>query len=101
MEIENRKNAQLSKEILAKKEQANAFAMKGGNLRAVAKRMRELAADLEEEKVDVRKEDRTIKAFTIPVQPDINGDIIIIDSVSVLKNSAAFPKNCQEIIFSV
>lgn len=86
MEIENRKNAQLSKEILAKKEQANAFAMKGGNLRAVAKRMRELAADLEEEKVDVRKEDRTIKAFTIPCQPDINGDIITIDSVSILKN---------------
>lgn len=86
MEIENRKNAQLSKEILAKKEQANAFAMKGGNLRAVAKRMRELAADLEEEKVDVRKEDRTIKAFTVPCQPDINGDIITIDSVSILKN---------------
>lgn len=86
MEIENRKNAQLSKEILAKKEQANAFAMKGGNLRAVAKRMRDLAAELEEEKVDVRKEDRTIKAFTIPCQPDINGDIITIDSVSILKN---------------
>ncbi len=86
MEIENRKNAQLSKEILAKKEQANAFAMKGGNLRAVAKRMRDLAAELEEEKVDVRKEDRTIKSFTIPCQPDINGDIITIDSVSILKN---------------
>lgn len=86
MEIENRKNAQLSKEILAKKEQANAFAMKGGNLRAVAKRMRDLAAELEEEKVDVRKEDRTIKPFTIPCQPDINGDIITIDSVSILKN---------------
>lgn len=86
MEIENRKNAQLSKEILAKKEQANAFAMKGGNLRAVAKRMRDLAAELEEEKVDVRKEDRTIKAFTIPCQPDINGDIITIDTVSILKN---------------
>src|SRR3990167_991246 len=86
MEIENRKNAQLSKEILAKKEQANAFAMKGGNLRAVAKRMRELASDLEDEKVDVRKEDKTIKAFTIPCQPDINGDIITINSVAVLKN---------------
>ena len=54
MERENRKNAMLSKEIQAKKDQANAFAMKGGNLRAVAKRMRELAEDLEEEKVDVR-----------------------------------------------
>ncbi len=85
MERENRKNALLSKEIQAKKDQANAFAMKGGNLRAVAKRMRELAADLEDEKVDVRKEDKTIRPFTIPFQGDLIGDIITLTSVSVLK----------------
>ena len=86
MERENRKNAMLSKEIQAKKEQANAFAMKGGNLRAVAKRMRELAEDLEEEKVDVRKEDKTIRPFKIPVQEDVNGDILVLSSVSIFKN---------------
>ena len=86
MERENRKNALLGKEIQAKKDQANKFAMKGGNLRAVAKRMRDLAADLEEEKVDVRKEDKTIKPFTIPFQPDVNGDIVTLSSVSILKN---------------
>ncbi len=86
MERENRKNALLSKEILAKKEQANAFAMKGGNLRAVAKRMRDLAQDLEEEKVDVRKEDKTIRPFTIPVQENIIGDLVTFTSVSVFKN---------------
>ncbi len=86
MERENRKNAQLSKSIQAKKDQANAFAMKGGNLRAVAKRMRELAADLEEEKVDVRKEDKTIRSFIIPTQPDIQGDLVTFSSVSVFKN---------------
>jgi len=86
MERENRKNALLSKEIQAKKEQANAFAMKGGNLRAVAKRMRELAETLEEEKVDVRKEDKTIKNFTIPFQENINGDLLTLTSVSILKN---------------
>jgi ATPase subunit of ABC transporter with duplicated ATPase domains len=86
MERENRKNALLSKEIQAKKDQANAFAMKGGNLRAVAKRMRDLAEELEEEKVDVRKEDKTIRAFTIPFQGDLIGDIIELSSVSVLKN---------------
>lgn len=85
MERENRKNALLSKEIQAKKDQANAFAMKGGNLRAVAKRMRELAEDLEEEKVDVRKEDKTIRPFIIPFQGDLIGDIIEISSVNVLK----------------
>lgn len=86
MERENRKNALLSKEILAKKEQANAFAMKGGNLRAVAKRMRDLAEELEEEKVDVRKEDKTIRPFTIPVQENIIGDIVNFSSVSIYKN---------------
>lgn len=86
MERENRKNALLSKEIQAKKEQANAFAMKGGNLRAVAKRMRDLAEKLEEEKVDVRKEDKSIKQFTIPFQENIVGDILTITSVSILKN---------------
>lgn len=86
MERENRKNALLSKEILAKKEQANAFAMKGGNLRAVAKRMRDLAEELEEEKVDVRKEDKTIRPFTIPVQENIIGDLVNFTSVSIFKN---------------
>jgi ATPase subunit of ABC transporter with duplicated ATPase domains len=86
MERENRKNALLSKEILAKKEQANAFAMKGGNLRAVAKRMRDLAEDLEEEKVDVRKEDKTIRSFTIPVQENIIGDLVSFESISIFKN---------------
>lgn len=86
MERENRKNALLSKEIKAKKEQANAFAMKGGNLRAVAKRMRDLAEELEEEKVDVRREDKTIRPFIIPVQDDVLGDILVLSSVSIYKN---------------
>ncbi len=86
MERENRKNALLTKEIQAKKDQANAFAMKGGNLRAVAKRMRDLAEELEEEKVDVRKEDKTIRNFIIPTQDDYVGDIVTFSSVPIYKN---------------
>ncbi|MFA6324994.1 MAG: ATP-binding cassette domain-containing protein [Candidatus Paceibacterota bacterium] len=84
VEKENMKNAQLAKEIQAKKEQANVFAYKGGRLRLVARRMREKAEELEEEMVDVRKEDRTIKAFTIPCQSDINGDILTINSFTTM-----------------
>ncbi len=84
IEAENRENARLAKEIQAKKEQANMFAMKGGQMRLVAKRMREKAEELSEEIVDVRKEDRTIKDFTIPAQTDVIGDIITISSYSVL-----------------
>lgn len=84
IEKENMENARLAKEIQAKKDQANVFANKGGQMRLVAKRMREKADELEEEIVDVRKEDRTIKSFTIPAQTDIIGDIISISSYSII-----------------
>lgn len=84
VEKENMKNAQLAKEIQAKKDQANVFAHKGGQLRLVAKRMREKAEELEEEMVDVRKEDRTIRPFVIPCQPDLTGEIVHISSLHVM-----------------
>ena len=84
VEKENMKNAQLEKTIQAKKDQANVFAHKGGRLRLVARRMREMAEDLEEDIVDVRKEDKTIKNFTIPTQPDLIGEILNISSFTTL-----------------
>ena len=84
VEKENMKNAQLAKEIQAKKDQANVFAHKGGQLRLVAKRMREKAEELEDDMVDVRKEDKTIRNFIIPCQEDINGDIILINSFTTM-----------------
>jgi len=86
VERENMKNAQLEKQIQAKKDQANVFAHKGGRLRLVARRMREMAEDLEEEIVDVRKEDKAIRAFTIPSQPDIFGELLNISSFTTMKN---------------
>ena len=86
VEKENMKNAQLAKQIQAKKDKSNEFAHKGGRLRLVAKRMKELAADLEEEMVDVRKEDKTIRSFTIPVQQELSGEIIGITSFTTMKN---------------
>lgn len=64
-------NARLKKEAQAKKDQANVFAHKGGKLRAVAKKMKEAAAEMEDDMVDNRKEDKTIKDFIIPMQEDI------------------------------
>ncbi len=86
IEKENRKNALLAKEIQENKDKANFFANKGGQMRMVAKRMREKAAELEEEKVDVRKEDKAIRPFVIPHQPDLIGDIIQISSFLMIKN---------------
>jgi len=86
IERENRKNAQLAKKIQENKEKANFFAHKGGQMRLVAKKMRERVEEMEEEKVDVRKEDKTIRPFIIPCQQDIGGEILNITSFSVVKN---------------
>lgn len=76
-------NVRLERTIQEKKDQANVFANKGGKLRAVAKRMRDLAADLEENKMDVRKEDKTLSDFVIPCREPV-GPIVHIKTVSVL-----------------
>src|SRR3989344_2324846 len=85
IEKENRKNAQLAKEIRENKEKANYFAMKGGQMRLVAKKMREKVEKYEEEKVAVRKEDKTIRPFIIPAQQDLVGEIVNISSVLVIR----------------
>jgi len=86
IEKENRKNALLAKEIQANKDKANFFAHKGGQMRLVAKKMREKADEMEEAMVDVRKEDKTIRQFIIPSQPEITGEILHISSYSVFTN---------------
>ncbi|MFA6364833.1 MAG: ATP-binding cassette domain-containing protein [Candidatus Paceibacterota bacterium] len=86
VERENRKNALLAKEIQANKDKANFFAHKGGQMRLVAKKMREKAEEMQESMVDVRKEDKTIRPFVIPSQADVTGEIIHISSYSVFKN---------------
>jgi len=84
MERENKKNAQLAKEIQENKDKANFFAHKGGQMRLVAKRMREKAEAMEEAKVEVRKEDKTIRPFVIPVQEGIGGELINISSLTTI-----------------
>jgi ATP-binding cassette subfamily F protein 3 len=98
IEKENSQNARLAKEALEKKEKANFFAMKGGRLRLLAKRMREDAAQMEEDQVDVRKEDKTIRPFTIPAQKDLVGKILHISSVSVIRDHVPTTKKVQVIL---
>ncbi|MCP4523685.1 MAG: ABC-F family ATP-binding cassette domain-containing protein, partial [Candidatus Gracilibacteria bacterium] len=93
MEKENMANARLKKEALAKKEQANVFAHKGGKLRAVAKKMREAASDMEDDIIDNRKEDTPIKNFIIPIQQDIGGVLLDINSVHVMNGDEPEVRN--------
>lgn len=98
VEAENRKNALLQKEILAKKEKANKFAFKGGQMRLVAKQMREKAEELEEEIVEVRREDKTIRPFVIPVQDDLIGPVITINNFTIMKNHKIVNKKASIIL---
>ncbi len=75
-EKENRKNTLLSKAIKEKQDRVNCFANKGGEMRMVAKRMRKKIEELEKEKVEIRREDKTIHSFVIPSQKDIKGEIV-------------------------
>lgn len=95
IEKENRKNAQYAKEIQANKEKANFFAMKGGKMRLVAKKLREEAEEYEENKVDVRKEDRTIRPFTIEIPDELPPKILTVSSYSVIKNHTPVEKKCD------
>ncbi len=92
LEKENRQNALMEKGIKENKEKANFFANKGGKMRLVAKKMRERAEKLESEKVAVRKEDKTIRPFTIPAQEDIYEDVLTMSSLSILQNHEVVTK---------
>lgn len=101
IERENLQNARMQRQIEEKRAQAEVFAHKGGKLRGVAKRMRGIAEEAEENLVDVRKEDKTIRPFTIPAQEfDIHfhGRIAEIRSVTIVKNHRAVEKAIDVIV---
>lgn len=86
VEKEKMKNAQFERKIRANKEKINYFQNKGGKMRLLAKKMRDEVAEMEESKVAVRKDDKTIRAFEIPAQEDINGDILTLQEVALMKD---------------
>ncbi|MDP2649962.1 MAG: ATP-binding cassette domain-containing protein, partial [bacterium] len=95
IERENLQNARMQTQIRAKRAQAEVFAHKGGKLRGVAKRMREAAEEAEENVVSVRKEDKTIRDFTIPAQefdPHFDGKIVECSSISRMLNGKLIAK---------
>ncbi len=98
IERERMKNVRLEKEITARKEQANFFAQKGGHMRDVARKMREKIEELEEETVDIRKEDRTIRNFFIQCQEGLENPVLELSSVSVIKNHKATNKKVNVIL---
>ena len=98
IERENKKNAQFAKKIAAHKEKINYFANKGGKMRLIAKKMKDEVAQMEEDKVDVRREDQTIRDFNIPAQMNFVGDVIKISSLTVMENGEPTPKEVDIVL---
>lgn len=98
VEKEQRLNARLGKEIQANKDKVNYFAAKGGKMRLIAKKMRTEIEEAEENKADVRKEDRTIRPFTIPVQKDIPADVMTLTSYKVIRNHNPKDVECDVVL---
>jgi ATP-binding cassette subfamily F protein 3 len=98
IEKENRSNAQKARGIQENKEKANFFAHKGGKMRNVAKKMREKIEVLESEKVEVRKEDKTIRPFQIPVQNNFPNDLMKITSFTAMINHQQVSKKTDVIL---
>ncbi len=101
VERERMQNARAESEIRKKKAQAEVFAHKGGKLRSVAKRMREYAEDMQEGMVEVKREDKIIREFSIPFQEfsyEFSGRIAEIKSFSVIKNGEPVTREVDMIL---
>jgi ATP-binding cassette subfamily F protein 3 len=84
LERERMQNARALKEIQDRKDKINFFANKGGKMRKLASKLRDQVEEAEDEMVDVRREDKTIRDFTIPAQ-EYAEPIVTMTSVSILK----------------
>ncbi len=82
---EEKKNAQLRKNIQDRKDKVNFFSHKGGKMRKLASKLREEVEEDEENMVDVKKDDKTIRRFKIPAQP-WSDTMVHLTSVGVIQN---------------
>ena len=85
LERDRMKNARLLKEIQDRKDKVNYFAHKGGKMRKLASKLKEQVAEAEENMVEVRRDDRTIRDFIIPAQ-NWSDNVVSINSVKIIKN---------------
>lgn len=94
IEREEKKNAQLKKNIQDRKDKVNFFAHKGGKMRKLASKLKEEVAEDEDNMVDVKRDDKTMKDFEIPAQP-WSDKVVEITSVSCIKNNEVVEKNIK------
>ncbi|MSR87423.1 ABC-F family ATP-binding cassette domain-containing protein [Candidatus Peribacteria bacterium] len=91
IEREQRQNARMEKDIQDQKDKINFFSHKGGKMRKLASKMRAGVEEAEENKVEVRRDDKTIPPFTIDATP-FPKPLVQISSVTVIKGHKPMKK---------
>lgn len=92
IEREQRQNARMEKDIQDQKDKINFFSHKGGKMRKLASKMRDAVEEAEENKVDVRREDKTIPPFEIECEP-FPKPLVEIKSVGIMQGHKPVKKN--------
>lgn len=85
VERDRMQNARMLKEIQDRKDKINFFANKGGKMRKLASKLRDQVEDAEENMVDVRRDDRTIRDFIIPSQ-EYTEPLVTFKSIQIIRN---------------
>lgn len=98
IEKEQKKNAQLEKQIRDRKEKVNFFAHKGGKMRRLARKLKEETEELEDNMVEVRRDDKTIRSFDIPNQENVGGDLVVLDSVKVMRDGELVVRPVEKVL---
>jgi ATP-binding cassette subfamily F protein 3 len=94
IEREQRQNARMEKEIQDQKDKINFFSHKGGKMRKLASKMRDAVEEAEENKVEVRQEDKTIPPFTISIT-EFTKPLVEISSVTIMKDHKPTKKKVE------
>ena len=94
IEREQRQNARMEKAIIDQKEKINFFSHKGGKMRKLASKMRDAVEEAEENKVDVRRDDKTIPPFEIEAS-EFSKPLVQISSVTVIKDHKPTKKKIE------
>ena len=93
VERERKLNARMNKQIEDQKDKINFFANKGGKMRKLASKLRDQVEVAQENIVEVRKEDRAIRDFEIPIQDELSGELLGLETITILKQGEEITKN--------
>lgn len=85
VERDRMKNARLLKEIQDRKDKINFFSNKGGKMRKLASKLRDQVEEAEDDMVDVKRDDKTIRDFDIPSQ-EFSDALVKITSVRIIES---------------